>query len=235
MSNESTRKAAALNKVAEALRAWGEFKGADSPEAREAARTALDLATRHLGIIMAASNTYGRNLPTAYLEWVQKAAAQRGRIDFGKYWCWWQELTQPHLCGSPVPVGFPDDLERWADELEKAGHVQALGNEGADVSEGGGGAATAQVSKRYKLAHESYEWACAERPDLVGEGRGRYPPDLHKHVMQNWPGYTEAKMKCPAFETWTKYVREYERLTTGPKNTRRSGRTGRNVLSQDDL
>ena len=137
MSNESTRKAAALRKVAEALRAWGEFKSADSPGAREAARTALDLATHHLGIIMAASNAYGRHVPTAQaLEWVQEAAAKRGRTDFGSYWCWWGQLTQPHLCGGPVPVGFPDDLDRWADKLDTAAAITNTGRErGADTAE----------------------------------------------------------------------------------------------------
>jgi len=99
----------------------------------------------------------------------------------------------------------------------------------------GGGAATAHASKRYKLAYDSYQWACAQRPDLVGQDRGRYPTDLYEYGKQNWPGYAEAKMNLPAYGTWTRYVREYERLTTGPKNTPRGGRTGRSVLSKDDL
>jgi hypothetical protein len=91
------------------------------------------------------------------------------------------------------------------------------------------------VAKRYSLAHESYEWACAKRPDLVGEGRGLYPPALYEHAKNHWPGYADAKMNWPTYGTWTRYGREYERLTTGRKNTPRSGRTGRSVPSQDDL
>jgi len=98
---------------------------------------------------MEASITYGRHVPTAQaLEWVQESAAKRGRMDFGGYCCWWQQLTQPHLCGSPVPVGFPDDLEIWADKREKGEAVLVLGQEGADVSESGGGKAGARKKKR---------------------------------------------------------------------------------------
>jgi hypothetical protein len=38
-------------------------------------------------------------------------------MDFVGYLGWWQELTQRQLPGN---VGLPDELERWADELETA-------------------------------------------------------------------------------------------------------------------
>jgi hypothetical protein len=149
MSNDSTRKAAALRKVAEALRAWGQFNGYDpleasSPKAREAARTALDLATQHLRIIIDASNTYGYSGPTArVLPRLQEITGERerGYTDLGKHWGLWQDFTQSCVFGgSPVPVGFPDDLEHWADQLEKAGAV-AADLESHQRQPGGGAAA----------------------------------------------------------------------------------------------
>jgi len=146
MSNDSTRKAAALRKVAEALRAWGEFKGADSPEAREAARTALELAVRHLGIMMMASTTYGCHGPADFaLHWFRQAASERRLLDFEKCCPFWRELTQPRETGGPRKLGLPDELERWADELDKTGAVPALPREGADVSESDGKAATPTI------------------------------------------------------------------------------------------
>ncbi|MCX5654218.1 MAG: hypothetical protein NTY65_06180 [Planctomycetota bacterium] len=139
MSNDATRKAAALRKVAEALLAWGKFQGANSPEALEATRTALDLATRHFDIITDASNRWGCHGGAARaLDKLSEITAERGRKDFGKYSGWWGAFTQPQLCGSPVPVGFPDELERWADEFDKAGAVAAPRHEAADVHASGG-------------------------------------------------------------------------------------------------
>jgi len=139
MSNDATRKAAALRKVAEALRAWGKFKGANSPEALEATRTALDLATRHFDIITEASSRWGCHGGAADgLNSLPDITAKRGGVDLGKYSGRWSWFTQPHLWGSPVPVGFPDELERWAEEFDKAGAVAAPRHEAADVHASGG-------------------------------------------------------------------------------------------------
>ena len=112
MSNDTTRKAAALRKVAEALRAWGEFKGADSPEAREAQRTAIELAVRYLGIMMTSSN-YGCSISAEYpLAYIQRGASERRLLDFEKCNHYWWELTQPRDTGGAAKLGFPDELER---------------------------------------------------------------------------------------------------------------------------
>jgi hypothetical protein len=139
MSNDSTLKAAVLREIAEALRAWGKLGDAKSPETCDAARNALNLATRHLHILMAASITYGRSRPTAQaLEWLQEMAVAQGRRDLGEYWGRWSWFTQPHLCGSSVPVRVSDDLEHWAEEYEKAGAVLVLPRDvKADLASGG--------------------------------------------------------------------------------------------------
>ena len=139
MSNDSTRKAAVLRKVAEALRAWGEFKGTDSPEAREAQRTALELAVRYLGIIMMTNSNYGCSISAEYpLAYIQRGASERRLMDFEKCNLYWGELTQPRETGGPRKLGLPDELERWADELEKAEDVLALPRDvKADLASGG--------------------------------------------------------------------------------------------------
>ena len=75
---------------------------------------------------------------------------------------------------------------------------------------------------------------------------------MYRHIKENWPGYadspdaaagpTQGKAPeheatlCPSFETWQRYVREYERLTTGPKNTPRGGReTGHSVVKRSEI
>lgn len=139
LGHHGTGNAAALRNVARALRAWGEFKGSDSPAAREAARTALDLATRHFNIIMEASNRWGcHGGASCALDMLRDITAERGRTDFGKYSGRWQHFTGPYL---RLDVGLPDELERWANEFEKAEAVPAPGREGADVPERGGKAA----------------------------------------------------------------------------------------------
>jgi hypothetical protein len=130
MPKDSKRKAAVLRKVAEALRAWGELKGPyDSPEAREAAKTALDLATRHLDIIIGASIPWGCSPSVGHaLEQLQEIAARRRCISFDKWWSRVGALTQRHL---PDNVGLPDELDCWAAELEKAEDVSESGAKAA--------------------------------------------------------------------------------------------------------
>jgi hypothetical protein len=128
MSNDSKRKAAALRKVAKVLRAWGELYDADSPEAREAAlsspegceaaRTALDLATRHFRTIMAASNRWGCDKSASQaVHLLRECTAERGRTDLGKYWHWCYAFTQRR---QPGERALPEELDRWADKFEKA-------------------------------------------------------------------------------------------------------------------
>jgi len=122
MSNESIRKAFA--EIAEVLRAWGKFNGSNSPEAREAARGALELTTRYLYLLKAASNSYGCPAPVGLaLEWASYAAAEWAHTDLGDRWAEWRQFTQPHLWGGFAPVGLPDELDRWTEALAKSGAV----------------------------------------------------------------------------------------------------------------
>jgi len=89
------------------------------------------------------------------------------------------------------------------------------------------------IPKRYGLAHESYEWACKKQPSLLQ--KDRYSDALYKYVKENWPGYGDDGVKCPPKGTWARYVREYERLTTGPKNTSLQDRGGRSIVHQDEV
>ena len=90
------------------------------------------------------------------------------------------------------------------------------------------------VPKRYRLAHEFYERACKDQPNMVGKGQGRYPLALYEYAKNQWPQYAEETM-WPTFGTWTRYLREHELLTNGPKNTPRSDRSSRNVVSSNSL
>jgi hypothetical protein len=89
------------------------------------------------------------------------------------------------------------------------------------------------IPKRYRLAHESHEWACKELPALVA--KGCYSEDLYKYVKENWQGYGDPGPPCPPIGTWARYVREYVRLTAGPKNTPRQDRRGRSTVRQGEL
>jgi len=84
------------------------------------------------------------------------------------------------------------------------------------------------MAPRYRLAGESYKWACTEQPELLKEGR--YSDALYKYVKDNWPEYGAPGPECPNIGTWRRYVRAYEKLTTGSKNTTRQGRRGRSIV-----
>jgi len=113
--------------------------------------------------------------------------------------------------------------------------AEAVGRLSREVTGGGQGEGNAPIAKRYRLAHEIYERACEDRPNLVGKGQGRYSRALYDYAKTRWPKYAE-EMKWPAYESWKRYVREYERLRNGPKNTPRSGRpTGPSIVDRENL
>jgi hypothetical protein len=91
------------------------------------------------------------------------------------------------------------------------------------------------VKDSLKLAHNSYEWVCEKRPDLVPSGRSRFKEAMHKAVKDSWQGYSDAGVACPCFETWKRYVREYERIVTGPTNTSRTGRIGKSIVDGEHV
>ena len=152
------------------------------------------------------------------------------------------------------------DLARaYLDCVKAALHSQASGPaaKAAAVGKGIEGASelpAKPVAKRYKLAFESYLWACEKRPDLTR--KDRYPETLYDYAKNNWTGYadtaeasrrvsaqdaerdtdTSAEAACPSYETWTRYIREYERLKNGPGNTPRAVRPlGRSIVRHKEM
>jgi len=125
LGHHGTGNAAALRKVAEALRAWGESHG--SPEAIDAWRTFIDLAKRHFNIMMDARNRWPcrHGVPNA-LDMLGDIIAQQGHTDFR------ENYPGPYMV-------LPDELDRWANKLEEA--ALASEQEGADVPESTVGAA----------------------------------------------------------------------------------------------
>ncbi|MCH8269998.1 MAG: hypothetical protein IH985_02145 [Planctomycetes bacterium] len=84
-----------------------------------------------------------------------------------------------------------------------------------------------------KLAGASLEWLGTKRADLIPDGQAT--EDERKSQWEylrdhGCPAYPDS---IPSFETWTKYVRDYLRLTKGPRNTSRAGRTGRSIVRSD--
>jgi len=121
---------------------------------------------------------------------------------------------------------------RPADGAAGGTEVAAPGESANDAGQASG--PPKSVPKRYRLAHEFYERACKDQPNMVGKGQGRYPLALYEYAKKQWPQYAE-ETKWPTFRTWTRYVREHELLTNGPKNTPRSDRSSRNVVSSNSL
>ena len=133
----------------------------------------------------------------------------------------------------PVPSSLmPVDMQNWCITASKCFHKpsggQALGGPGKEEA----GGPTEAPSPCQRLAGESYEWACKKRPELLA--KGRYSNDLYQYVKENWQGYSDPGPACPPKETWARYVREYERLTTGSKNTPRQGRLGRSIVPENE-
>ena len=87
-----------------------------------------------------------------------------------------------------------------------------------------------RVSPCHRLAHESYVWACNERPNLLHDDLPRFPVELYNHVKEHWNGY-DGNKPCPSRLTWERYVREYERRL---KNSARAGRTGHSIIRPDE-
>jgi len=115
--------AARLRAVAEALREWGKLGGAESAETRAAARKALNLAIDSLHLIEDARRSYGCSqfvTTSNVFEDLSHAASVRHTQDLGAYWCWWPKMTQRT---TPQGPSFPDQLDRWANELERAASV----------------------------------------------------------------------------------------------------------------
>lgn len=93
-----------------------------------------------------------------------------------------------------------------------------------------------------RRAGASFEKVEAEQPDLSPPANSavRYTERqwsyIRDHYDEIYPPDASGRTTMPAFETWGRYVREYLRLTEGPKNSPRGGRPlGRSVVKQKDL
>lgn len=82
-----------------------------------------------------------------------------------------------------------------------------------------------KIPRHIEIAYRAYEYATS---CLDGE-----PTDDHVYDWLRDSG--SAEYDPPSRETWKRYVREYRRLTGQNKRHRRTGRSGRSVVRQEDL
>lgn len=146
----------------------------------------------------------------------------------------WIDLRRPHLKFGYNPIEVKQAAAALLYKLRLIGSLIKEKRTGkASAAESTQVPPRRTTPKRYRLAHESHEWACKKQPNLLE--RGRYSDALYKYVKENWPGYGDDSVKCPPKETWARYVRAYANQTTGPKNTPRQGRDGRSIVRQDEV
>lgn len=91
-----------------------------------------------------------------------------------------------------------------------------------------------------RRAGESLEWVQRERPDLApgASAKERYTREQYEHIREYggpYPLNDHNRTTVPAWETWSRYVREYLRLTEGRVNFPRRGRTGRSLVRPDEI
>jgi len=117
-----------------------------------------------------------------------------------------------------------DELLQGKPDAAPAEAVQAeVGDAPAETPE------AREPPERLRAAHAAFDRAMKECPAsmLLKSDKVRYTKEMHKWAHENCEG-------VPAdFNTWTRYVREYERLTVGPTSKPRSGRTGRSIVTSD--
>lgn len=95
--------------------------------------------------------------------------------------------------------------------------------------------------ERFRRAGESYIWVCSERPDLAPTGKGRrYTREMWRYIVENGcPTYqdeNEQDLPNPPYESWKRYVREYNRDSDAPKVTPQEGREhGSSIVKQDQI
>jgi len=99
----------------------------------------------------------------------------------------------------------------------------------------------AGMSEPVRRAGESFEWVCSKRPDLVPpEGSPeRYTRKQHDYIREfggpSDPLEADQRSTVPSWETWSRYVREYLRLTEGRRNEPRRGGPSRSADAPDEL
>lgn len=98
-----------------------------------------------------------------------------------------------------------------------------------------------KMNDAVRRAGASLEWVRRERPDLAPDAtsKERYTREQYGHIREHcglaYPLDENDRSPVPVWETWSRYVREYLRLTDGQVNFPRRGRTGRSLVRPDEI
>jgi hypothetical protein len=97
------------------------------------------------------------------------------------------------------------------------------------------------MSDAVRCAGVSLLWVRRERPELAPDAAGgeRYSKAQYDYIREHggpsYPLEDDRRSTVPAWDTWSRYVREYLRLTEGRRNEPRRGGTSRSVVRPEDL
>lgn len=97
------------------------------------------------------------------------------------------------------------------------------------------------MSDAVRRAGASLEWVRKERPELAPDAASdeRYSKDQYDYIREHggpsYPLEGDRRSTVPAWDTWSRYVREYLRLTEGRRNEPRRGGTSRSAVRPEDL
>lgn len=97
------------------------------------------------------------------------------------------------------------------------------------------------MSDAVRKAGASLEWVRKEQPDLAPDAASgeRYNKNQYDYIRENggpaYPLEDDRRSTVPSWDTWTRYVREYLRLTDGRRNEPRRGGPTRSVVRPEDI
>ncbi len=160
------------------------------------------------------------------------------------------ESDEANPTPTPVSLANSEELAAAFRDALIPGLIEALkGNAGAykgssSESEARSGDRTdppiPKMNDAVRRAGESLEWVQRERPELAPgpSTKERYTREQYDHIREHggpYPLDDHNRTTVPAWDTWSRYVREYLRLTEGRVNFPRRGRTGRSLVRPDEL
>jgi hypothetical protein len=143
---------------------------------------------------------------------------------------------------APLPTADFDQLGAILDEmypmlvrLDPDSHPTAGPNtDRRDGNEGG-------MTDAVRRAGASLGWVRRERPDLgpVPGSAERYNREQFEYIREHggpsYPLDANDRSTVPAWDTWSRYVREFLRLSDGRVNSSRRGRTSRSAVRPEEL
>lgn len=98
------------------------------------------------------------------------------------------------------------------------------------------------LPQAFVKAGASLEWVRRERPDLApgDDDKKPYTRGQHEYISDydcpSYPDDDRTGSRVPSWETWSRYVRQFLRVTEGPRQSPRSGRpTGASIAKAEDL